>query len=132
MTTGRLQNFGFIFGITSNSVTRRPRNAGLEPKQYQLLLAIRGLPEESQPTVGVLANRLGLRHHSAVELVQWAETNLLVQRKRAGTHVFVALTKQGERLLASAVNQRLKELQTAGPVLVKSLQKLIRGLQTET
>jgi len=49
--------------------------AGIEPRQYQLMLAIRGLPVEMEPTVGTLAARLRVRHHSAVELIDRAERN---------------------------------------------------------
>src|SRR5215813_10693064 len=70
--------------------------AGLEPKQYQLMLSIRGLPEGLASTIGVLAERLHIHHHSAVELVNRAETKNLVKRKRAGHFVFVHLTTQGK------------------------------------
>ena len=100
------------------------RAAGIEPKQYQLLLAIRGLPEDTEPTVGALAHQLRNRHHSTVELINRAETNGLVTRSRIGTHVLVRLTKKGERFLTRAVEERLQELHVAGPVLVKALQEL--------
>ena len=99
--------------------------AGIEPKQYQLLLAIRGLPETIEPTVGALAHQLRSRHHSTVELINRGETNGLVERSRAGTHVLVRLTKKGQRILGRAVEKRLRELQVAGPVLVNTLQQLI-------
>src|SRR6266516_3555896 len=57
--------------------------AGIEPRQYQLLLAIRGLPETIEPTVGALAHQLRSRHHSTVELINRGETNGLVERSRA-------------------------------------------------
>ena len=45
------------------------RQAGIEPQQHQLLLAVRGLPEKLKPTIGVLAERMQLQHHSTVELI---------------------------------------------------------------
>jgi DNA-binding MarR family transcriptional regulator len=104
--------------------------AGIEPRQYQLLLAIRGLPEGIEPTVGALAQQLRSHHHSTVELINRAETNDLVKRSRAGTHVFVRLTRKGERVLAQAIEERLKELRVAGPVLVHALQQLIKTNHT--
>jgi len=103
------------------------RAAGMEPKQYQLLLAIRGIPEGADPTVGALAERLRLRHHSAVELINRAEKKGFVERSRDGARVFVRLTRKGERILAKAVKQRLQELRVDGPVLVKALQRLINN-----
>src|SRR5258708_39979466 len=45
------------------------RKAGIEPQQHQLLLAVRGLPEDLKPTIGVLAEQMQLQHHSTVELI---------------------------------------------------------------
>jgi DNA-binding MarR family transcriptional regulator len=100
------------------------RAAGIEPKQYQLLLAIKGLPDDEEPTVSALSQRLRSRHHSAVELINRAEANGFVSRTRIGQRVHVGLTRKGERVLARAVEERLQELRVAGPVLVKALQEL--------
>ncbi len=56
------------------------RAAGLTPSQHQLLLAIRGADTNHAPTIGEVADWLKLRHHSAVELVDRAETAGLVRR----------------------------------------------------
>jgi O6-methylguanine-DNA--protein-cysteine methyltransferase len=45
------------------------RAVGLTPRQHQALLAIKGFPVGHVVTVGDLAERLRIRHHSAVELV---------------------------------------------------------------
>src|SRR5262249_42510000 len=91
---------------------------GLEPKQYQLLLALRGLPEDVSPTVGEIARHLHTRHHSTVELVNRAEQNGLVKRSREGNFVLVQITNKGERILERVVDKRMKELRVAGPILV--------------
>jgi DNA-binding MarR family transcriptional regulator len=106
---------------------RAARSAGLEPKQYQLLLAIKGLPPGERPTVGVIAQQLHLRHHSTVELINRAETRKLVRRRRLSetrTFVEVEITAKGEKLLAKAVALRLKEIRAAGPVLASVLTAL--------
>jgi O6-methylguanine-DNA--protein-cysteine methyltransferase len=41
------------------------RQAGIEPQQHQLLLAIKGIPVGTQPTIGRIAERLQIRHHTA-------------------------------------------------------------------
>jgi DNA-binding MarR family transcriptional regulator len=102
------------------------RSTGIEPKQYQLLLALKGLPENLKPTIGTLAEQLHTRHHSAVELVNRAEANKFVVRSREGSYVTVELTPLGERILERVVKQRLRAMHTAGPVLVKALQKLTK------
>lgn len=104
----------------------------MEPKQYQLLLAIKGLPEDGEPTVGALAEQLHLRHHSTVELINRAERKQLVERSRIGTRVLVHLTSKGSRVLARSVEERLQELRIAGPILVKALQGLINNSRGST
>jgi DNA-binding MarR family transcriptional regulator len=106
---------------------RAARAVGMEPRQYQLLLAIKGLPEDGEPTVGALAEQLRLRHHSTVELINRAERKQLVERSRIGTRVLVHLTSKGRRVLERAVEERLQELRTAGPVLIKALQGLMNS-----
>jgi DNA-binding MarR family transcriptional regulator len=108
----------------SNSAAR---SAGLDPKQYELLLAIKGLPEGTVATIGVVAEQLYLRHHSAVELVNRAEKRGFVRRSRISkgrTYVLVELTAKGERIINRVVALRLKELRRAGPVLVDILSTL--------
>src|ERR1043166_6763071 len=56
------------------------RQAGVEPQQHQLLLAIRGFPEDEHASVTALAERLQIRHHSAVELINRAESAGLVAK----------------------------------------------------
>jgi DNA-binding MarR family transcriptional regulator len=45
------------------------RMAGLKPHQHQLMLALKGLPGSIRARIGELAERLRIRHHSTVELV---------------------------------------------------------------
>jgi DNA-binding MarR family transcriptional regulator len=108
---------------------RTAKAAGIEPRQYQLLLAIKGLPTEVEPSVGALAERLRVRHHSAVELIDRAGRNGFVERERSanGRLVLVKLTAEGNRVLERAVAERLEELQSAGPVLVDALRRLLRS-----
>lgn len=105
------------------------RDAELEPQQHQLLLAIKGLPEGRAATIGALAERLQLRHHSAAELVDRAEERGLVRRVRSDVdrrQVFVQLTADGsEKLRRLSVHHR-DELRSAGPALVRALITLMR------
>ncbi len=78
------------------------RRHGLTPQQYQLLLAIKGFPERDWATVRELAERLQLRHHSVVELVNRAQGQGLVQRAahpEDARAVRVLLTGEGEQVL---------------------------------
>ena len=108
---------------------RTAKAAGIEPRQYQLMLAIRALPADVEPAVGTLAQHLRIRHHSAVELINRAGQKGLVERERSasGRNVLVKLTSEGNQVLEHAVAERLEELQSAGPVLVDALRRLLRS-----
>jgi DNA-binding MarR family transcriptional regulator len=104
------------------------QEAGLEPQQHQLLLAIKGLPEGMEPTVGELAARLQTRHHSVVELIDRLERRRLVSRRRSKEdlrQVRVGLTPSGERVLEALSLQHRAELQNAGPALLDALRGLL-------
>src|SRR5258708_678867 len=78
------------------------RANGIEPQQHQLLLAIKGLPAGVKPTIGQLASRLLIRHHSAVELVNRLAEQGSVKRVPAEEdhrEVLLRLTHKGETLL---------------------------------
>ena len=82
------------------------RAAGLEPQQHQLLLALKGLPEGSKATIGVLAERLQIAHHSTVELIDRLVERGYIQRCRDETdqrRVLVSLTPQGEEVLRNSL-----------------------------
>lgn len=95
----------------------RARQVGLTPAQHQLLLAVRGHPGPGAPTIGDLAEHLLLQHHSAVQLVDRAETaGLLVRSRDPDDHrrVHVALTAGGNRILESLSAEHLEELGRVG------------------
>jgi DNA-binding MarR family transcriptional regulator len=108
------------------------RDAGLEPQQYLLLLMIRGLPKGQEATIRTLAERLALKHHSAVELIDRLETHGLVRRTR-GRHdrrrVMVSLLPRGERMLEDVARQRINELRSYGHELVGAIDQLLQPPQ---
>jgi DNA-binding MarR family transcriptional regulator len=107
---------------------RAARAAGLEPQQYLLLLMIRGLPEGHSATIRTLADRLTLKHHSVVELVDRLEANGYVRRSRARDdrrNVIVSLLPRGERMLEEVARQRIDELRSNGHELVRAIDRLL-------
>jgi len=107
------------------------RQAGIEPQQHQLLLAVKGLPKKLKPTIGVLAERMQLQHHSAVELVDRLSDRGFLLRLRATDdrrQVLVKLTHDGEEFLKKLSLHHLQELQSSGPKFVKILQGLIESI----
>jgi DNA-binding MarR family transcriptional regulator len=108
------------------------RSAGVEPQQHQLLLAVKGFAGEGGgPTVGYLAERLQLRHHSTVELIDRMEKRMMVCR-RVGEEdrrrVIVSLTKAGESLLRKLSSEHIAEIRQMGPGLVAALQDVLAEL----
>lgn len=105
------------------------RAAGLEPQQHQLLLAIKGLPEGKQATVGTLAERLQIEHHSTVELIDRLVERGFIQRTRDEAdqrRVLITLTPQGEEVLRKLSLSHRAELRSAGSALVQSLSTLLK------
>jgi DNA-binding MarR family transcriptional regulator len=105
------------------------RRVGLEPQQYLVLLAVRGLPENAEATVQTLAERLMLKHNSMVELINRLETRGYVRRRRSRDDrrcVLVELLPRGKTLVERVARQRLTELQTEGVALAKALDAILR------
>ena len=106
------------------------KKAGLERGQYQLMLAIKGMPDGVRPRIRELANRMQIRHHSTVELINRLEAGGYVRRERAQDdrrEVLLALTPKGERVLSELAMHHHNELRTAAPSLVASLRRLMHG-----
>lgn len=105
------------------------RKAGLEPRQHQLMLAIKGLPEGVRPRIGELAERLQIEHHSTVELVNRLSSGGYVRRERGGEdrrEVLLSLTPKGEKVLKELSLHHRAELRTQGPALIAALRRAIQ------
>jgi DNA-binding MarR family transcriptional regulator len=105
------------------------RAAGMEPQQHQLLLAIKGLPDGVTATIGELAERLQLKHHSTVELVNRLEKLGYVARingQQDRRQVLVHLTPSGASVLRKLSLAHHQELEIAGPRLSKALRSIKR------
>jgi DNA-binding MarR family transcriptional regulator len=105
------------------------RAAGVEPQQYVLLLQIKGLEARGAVTIGILAERLQIRHHSAVELVdRLVERGMVSRRRHDGDRrqVVVKLRAAGEAVLRRLALHSLAELRAEAPVLVATLRRLLR------
>jgi len=103
------------------------RRAGLTPRQHQALLAVKGFAAPCGPTIGDFAERLGIRPHSAVELVdRLVEAGLLLRRHDPADRrrVFLALTDAAETRLASLSAIHLEELRSLRPALLQILDRL--------
>jgi DNA-binding MarR family transcriptional regulator len=101
--------------------------AGIAAQQYQALLAIKGFPAGDRVTVGRLAERLQLRHHSTVGLIDRLEAENLVVRAPSAQdrrQVFIQLTRRGEEVLEQLASVHREQLKRIGPEISRLLARL--------
>jgi DNA-binding MarR family transcriptional regulator len=101
--------------------------AGLTLQQHQALLFIIGYPGREQVTIGELAERLQVHHHSAVGLVNRLEEQGLVERIHSSEDrrkVFIRLTDKGAGVLKSLAGTHREELRHVGPELCNMLEQI--------
>jgi DNA-binding MarR family transcriptional regulator len=126
-----MANFRYAIRSFLSFSENAARAAGLEAQQYQALLALKGMPANQKATVGVLAERLLIRHHSAVELAIRLETNRLVRRIRSSgdrREVHIELAPRGEKMLRHLALTHRAELVSAAPTLIRAL----KGISGQT
>ena len=102
---------------------------GLEPQQHQLLLTLKGLRDNQRPTISFLAERLLLKHHSAVELLdRLVEKGAVVRRHSPEDRreVLIEITPAGEHMLQTLSELVWQELAISGPELARSLAAVLR------
>ena len=107
----RLARFRYALRRFLHFSENAARRAGISPVQYQLLLFVRGFPEES-PTIADLADRLQIAHQSAVGLVDRSVRGGLIVRRRDARdarRVRVELTPRGARILLRLVRAHSPE-----------------------
>ncbi|MHB1021231.1 MAG: MarR family transcriptional regulator [Acidobacteriaceae bacterium] len=110
---------------------RAARAAGLQPQQYQLLQAVAAVPEEQTPTIAYVAEKMMLRHNSAVELVDRTQKlGLLKRQTDAEDHrkVDLKLTAKGEKKLYSLVAAHIERLQENGPEMMQAFRAALKGV----
>src|SRR5690349_863484 len=101
--------------------------ANLTPEQYEALLAIKASSQAGGMTVGQISERLQVRHHTAVSLIDKLEARKLVLRKRTNTDrrtVNVQLTKAGNTLLSRLALIHYHEFRRRAPGMIATLQRL--------
>jgi DNA-binding MarR family transcriptional regulator len=103
------------------------QEAGITAQQYQALLAIKGFPARDRVTVGELAERLQLRHHSAVGLIDRLVVQKLVAREPSAEdrrQVLVQLTRRGEEILEQLAAVHREQLKRIGREISQLLERL--------
>jgi DNA-binding MarR family transcriptional regulator len=101
--------------------------AGLQPQQHQLLLQIAGAPDNTLVTISHIAEVMGLRHHTAVELSKRCELAGLVRRtpdQNDRRRVVLELTAQGEEKLRQLSEVHAQQLRQLAPGLIQALTRI--------
>ncbi|MGA2537075.1 MAG: MarR family transcriptional regulator [Terracidiphilus sp.] len=101
--------------------------AGLQPQQHQLLLQVAGASEDANVTIAYAAERLGLKHNSAVELVDRSEREGLLERTvdvNDKRRAILRVTRRGRSVLGRLAANHAKELNELAPRLTKALREI--------
>lgn len=114
---------------------QRALDAGLHPQQHQLMLQIAGAPQGTLVTISYVAERLGLKHHTAVELSKRCEESGLLRRANDGEdrrRVVLDLTAFGRKTLAKLSEDHEHELYQLAPEMIRSLSRIRNGYAVAT
>ncbi|HUB31321.1 MAG TPA: MarR family transcriptional regulator [Terracidiphilus sp.] len=108
---------------------RAALEAGLQPQQHQLLLQVAGAPETTAVTIAYAAERLELKHNSAVELVDRSEREGFLERVIDGSdkrRVLLRITRKGRQILGRLASDHARELNEMAPRLIGALERVRR------
>ena len=116
----RLAEFRYLLRQFLHFSEQAAEDAGLTAQQHQALLAVKGFGGAGPLTVGDLAQRLGIKHKSAVGLVDRLLANSLMKRQSAAEdrrEVLLTLTAKADKILAGLSAAHHDELQRIAPLL---------------
>jgi DNA-binding MarR family transcriptional regulator len=122
-----LANFRYALRQFMEFSASAAKNVGLTPQQHQAMLSVIGAPEGQAVTIGFLAERLLLKHHSTVELVdRLVELDLLARHPDPADRrkVLLSLTPKSRRLLTKLSATHIEELRRIRPVFASLLERL--------
>jgi DNA-binding MarR family transcriptional regulator len=121
-----LSQFRYLIRCFLEFSQNAARADGLTPRQHQALLALRGYPDGKPVAIGDLAERLRIRHHTTVELVDRLSEAGLVERvidPDDQRRVLLGLTNLADRHLVGLSAAHLDELSRIKPLLRQVLSR---------
>jgi DNA-binding MarR family transcriptional regulator len=116
----RLAEFRYLLRHFLMFSEEAAEQTGLTAQQHQALLAIKGIGRTTPVTAGDLAERLGIRHHSAVGLIDRLASKSLVKRRigpKDRRQVLLTLTPRAEKLLGQLSTAHRDEVRRLAPLL---------------
>ena len=102
-------------------------NGDLSTEQYEALLAIKAFTSVGGLTISQLSERLQVKHHSAVNIVDRLAERKLVTREEGETdrrRRHVQLTAKGEKLIEELAIAHRKEIRLRSADMIKALERL--------
>ena len=102
-------------------------HAALNPEQYEALLAIKALGTNGKVTISQLSERLQIKHHSAVNIVDRLVERKLIRRQpgeRDRRERHLELTATGETLIEELAAAHFYELRNRSEEMIKALRRL--------
>lgn len=122
----RLSDFRFALRKYLSFSQNAAEAAGLSPQQHQALLSIRG-SAGNKVTISYLAERLCIRHNTAVELSKRLEAARLIRRQACpddGRVIVLTLTATGRRKIQKLTEIHRAELKQFRPEIAAILEDL--------
>ena len=101
--------------------------AGINPEQYEALLAIKAFATPDRLTISQLSERLQVKHHSAINIVDRLVEQKLITREAVQTdrrQRHLALTPKGDQLIEQLAAAHRKEIRNRSAELIKALERL--------
>jgi DNA-binding MarR family transcriptional regulator len=101
--------------------------ADVNAEQYEALLAIKAFAAPEGLTISQLSERLQVKHHSAVNIVDRLAERKLVTRREGDAdrrHRYVELTAKGEALIDQLASVHRKEIRGRSAEMIKALERL--------
>lgn len=122
-----LADFRYAIRLFLRYAEERARASGITPQQHILLLAVRGHGSYPNISIGDVAERLQVRHHSASRLVErCVQRGLLERRADAADRrkAIVSLTTEGQRILDDITRANRRELRSLESALFRDSLRL--------
>lgn len=119
-----LAEFRYLIRCFLEFSEERAKSVGLTPRQHQALLVIKGYGKGEPIAVGTLADRLRIKHHSAVELANRLTESGLIERiadEQDQRKVLLQLTRLAQTQLAALSAAHRDELSRIEPMLRRVL-----------
>ena len=108
--------------------------AGISVQQYQMLQVIAAMPEGQGASISYLAERMILRHNSAVELVDRAVRAGMVRRESDDEDLrrsIVKLMPEGEKVIEQLIPLHLAEIDLRGRDIIAALEVVLASRPSE-